>query len=170
MSFVFAVPEFVDAAAAELSTIGAAISQANAAAALPTTPVVAAGGDEVSAAIAALFGSHAQEYQAISAQVTAFHDQFVRNLQAAVSSYAGTEAVNVEQQLLNAVNAPSQLLTGRPLIGDGANGTAPGPGPAATPGSWATVEPVGLAGMLARPPLLVPMALPEQAVVAATLG
>ncbi|SON61325.1 putative PE-PGRS family protein PE_PGRS54 [Mycobacterium simulans] len=56
MSFVFAVPEFMDAAAAELSTIGAAISQANAAAALPTTSVVAAGGDEVSVAIAALFG------------------------------------------------------------------------------------------------------------------
>ncbi|SON61326.1 putative PE family protein PE23 [Mycobacterium simulans] len=46
--------------------------------------------------------------------MAAFHDQFVRNLQAGVSSYAGAEAVNVEQQLLNAVNAPSQLLTGAP--------------------------------------------------------
>nr|VTO98106.1 PE family protein [Mycobacterium riyadhense] len=47
----------------------------NSAAAAPTTAVLAAGVDEVSAAIAVLFESHAQAYQAISAQVLAFHDQ-----------------------------------------------------------------------------------------------
>ncbi|MCV7076127.1 PE family protein, partial [Mycobacterium szulgai] len=126
MSFVFAVPEFVDAAAAELSQLGAAISQANVAAAIPTTAVAAAGADEVSAAIAALFGSHAREYQSISADVAAFHSQFVRNLQAGAGAYLSAESLNVEQQLLNAVNAPSQVLTGRSLIGNGVDGTAPG--------------------------------------------
>lgn len=45
--------------------------------------------------------------------------------------YAAAEAANawsvqsVEQDVLAAVNAPFQVLLGRPLIGDGANG-APG--------------------------------------------
>ena len=65
MSFVSVAPEMVAAAAADLAGIGSAISAANAAAAVPTTEVVAAAADEVSAAIAALFGAHAQEYQAI---------------------------------------------------------------------------------------------------------
>ncbi|WP_140032032.1 PE family protein, partial [Mycobacterium tuberculosis] len=45
-------PELVAAAAADLTGIGQAISAANAAAAGPTTQVLAAAGDEVSAAIA----------------------------------------------------------------------------------------------------------------------
>jgi hypothetical protein len=43
----------------------------------PTTGVVAAAEDEVSAAIALLFSNHAQEFQALSAQAGAFHTQFV---------------------------------------------------------------------------------------------
>jgi len=38
------------------------------------------GADDASAAIAALFASHAQEYQALGAQTQAFHDQFVNAL------------------------------------------------------------------------------------------
>ncbi|WP_142995513.1 PE family protein, partial [Mycobacterium persicum] len=130
MSFVFAVPELVDAAATELAGIGSAISNANAAAAFPTTAIAAAGADEVSAAIAALFGAHAQAYQAVSAQLATFHEQFVRTLQVSVGAYASTDAAAAvaaaEQQLLEVVNGPSRLLTGRPLIGDGADGIAPG--------------------------------------------
>ncbi|POX98330.1 PE family protein, partial [Mycobacterium kansasii] len=130
MSFVIAVPEYVDAAATELGRIGSTISQANVLAAFPTTTIAAAGTDEVSVALAALFGSFGQQYQAISEQMTAFHDQFVRNLQAAVNAYASTDAANAlaaaGQQVTNAVNGPTQALTGRPLIGDGADGIAPG--------------------------------------------
>lgn len=39
---------------------------------------VYAAADEVSAAIAELFGAHGQEFQALSAQASAFHDRFVR--------------------------------------------------------------------------------------------
>ncbi len=126
-------PELVAAAAADLTGIGQAISAANAAAAGPTTQVLAAAGDEVSAAIAALFGTHAQEYQALSARVATFHEQFVRSLTAAGSAYATAEAANasplqaLEQQVLGAINAPTQLWLGRPLIGDGVHG-APGTG------------------------------------------
>ncbi|WP_191496828.1 PE family protein, partial [Mycobacterium simulans] len=127
MSFVYAVPEMINAAAADLAGIGSAVSAANAAAAFSTTAGAAAGSDEGSAAIAAVFGAHAQDYQALSAQVARFHDQFVRNLQGGVGAYAAAEATNVaEQQLLDLVNAPSLALTGRALIGDGANGISPG--------------------------------------------
>lgn len=76
MSLVIVAPETVAAAALDVARIGSSIGAANAAAAGSTTSVLAAGADEVSAAIATLFGSHAREYQAISTQVAAFHDRF----------------------------------------------------------------------------------------------
>lgn len=123
MSFVIAVPEFLSAAATDLANLDSTISAANAAASIPTTGVLAAGADDVSAAIAALFGAHAQAYQTISAQAATFHAQFVQTLSAGAGAYANAEAANVQQSLLNAINAPTQALLGRPLIGDGA---APG--------------------------------------------
>ncbi|KAA1245683.1 PE family protein [Mycobacterium simiae] len=86
--------------------------------------MLAAVEDEVSQAVAALFSARAQTYQAVSAQAGAFHAQFMQALIAGADSYAITEAANASplQQLLNAINAPSQALTGRPLIGDGAAG------------------------------------------------
>ncbi|WP_152311749.1 PE family protein, partial [Mycobacterium tuberculosis] len=90
----------------------------------PTMALLAAGADEVSAAVAAVFSSYAQQYQALSAAAAAFHDQFVRALAAGAGAYAGAEAANVEQQLLNAINAPTLALLGRPLIGNGADGAA----------------------------------------------
>lgn len=47
MSFVFAVPEMVAATASDLASLGAALSEATAAAAIPTTQVLAAAADEV---------------------------------------------------------------------------------------------------------------------------
>ncbi len=77
MSFVIAAPEAVASAASNLASIGSTIGEANAAAAAPTTGVVAAAEDEVSAAIATLFSSHAQDFQALGAQAAAFHSPFV---------------------------------------------------------------------------------------------
>ena len=94
MSFVFASPDAVTAAAGDLTTIGSAINAANAAAARSTTQIVAAARDEVSAAIAALFGCHGQEFQALSAQTALFHDEFVRALTSGGFTYAATEAAN----------------------------------------------------------------------------
>src|SRR5580692_1779886 len=130
MSFVIAAPDVITAAATDLAGIGSTISNANAAAVAHTTGLLAAGADEVSAAIAAAFGAHGQAYQTASTQVTAFHEQFVRAMGAGAASYASAEAANasplqtLEQQALNLINAPSQALLGRPLIGDGTNGTA----------------------------------------------
>ena len=94
MSFVIAAPEMVTTAASDLANIGSAISAANHAAATPTTRVLAAGADEVSAQIAALFGAHAQGYRALSAQAAAFHEQFVQALRGGAASYASAEAAN----------------------------------------------------------------------------
>ncbi len=119
MSFVLISPEVVSAAAGDLANVGSTISAANKAAAAATTQVLAAGADEVSARIAALFGMYGLEYQAISAQVAAYHQQFVQTLRTGAASYMLAEATNVEQNLLNLINAPTQTLLGRPLIGDG---------------------------------------------------
>jgi hypothetical protein len=77
-----------------LSGIGSTLSATNAAAAAPTTGVVPAAADEVSALTAAQFAAHAQMYQAISAQATAVHELFVNTLSMSSGSYAITEAAN----------------------------------------------------------------------------
>ncbi|WP_142272024.1 PE family protein, partial [Mycobacterium shinjukuense] len=69
MSFVIAAPEALLAAASDFAGIGSMIDAANAVAAAPTVGVLAAGADEVSTRVAALFGGYAREYQAHSAAV-----------------------------------------------------------------------------------------------------
>lgn len=94
MSYVFATPEWVAAAATDLASIGSTINAASAAAAMPTSAVMAAGADDVSALIAALFGAHAQAYQQLSAQAAMFHEQFVQLMTSGANLYAGAEAAN----------------------------------------------------------------------------
>jgi len=140
-SFVIAQPEVMAAASSDLTGIGSSISAANAAAAPATTSVVAAAEDEVSAVISELFGGYARQYQALSAQVALFHEQFVQALSSGGLAYAAAEAANalplqgVEQGLQSLIVSPVQLLTGRPLIGNGANGAA-GTGAAGGAGGW----------------------------------
>jgi hypothetical protein len=94
MSFVTTQPEALSAAAGSLQGIGTAVNAQNAAAAAPTTGVVPAAMDEVSALTAAQFVAHAQLYQAVSAQAHAIHEMFVNTLRTSATSYAATEAVN----------------------------------------------------------------------------
>lgn len=135
MSYVLATPEMVAAAANNLAQIGSTLSAANAAALAPTTGVLAAGADEVSAAVASLFSGHAQAYQTLGTQAAAFHERFIQALSTAAGAYGSAEAANASplQQALNVINAPTQTLLGRPLIGNGTNG-APGTGQAGGPG------------------------------------
>ncbi|MGO9926550.1 MAG: PE family protein [Mycobacterium sp.] len=94
MSFVTTQPEMLSTAAGDLASIGSALTAQNAAAAAPTTGVVPAAADEVSAVTAAQFAMHGQTYQAVSAQAAAIHDQFVAMLGSSAASYAATEAAN----------------------------------------------------------------------------
>ncbi|TDK96957.1 PE family protein [Mycobacterium paragordonae] len=91
MSSLTVSPEVVSQAASDVARIGSDVSAGSAAAVGPTTQVAAAAGDEVSAAIAALFGTHAREYQAVAAQAASFQDQFVAALRSAAAEYAGAE-------------------------------------------------------------------------------
>jgi hypothetical protein len=94
MSFVDIVPEMLSAAAGNLQAIGSAVSARNAAAHAPTTGLLPAAADEVSALTAMQFATHAQLYQTVSTQASAMHQMFVTMLAASAHSYATTEAAN----------------------------------------------------------------------------
>ncbi|WP_156452677.1 PE family protein, partial [Mycobacterium gordonae] len=134
-SFVFLAPEVLGTASADLNGIASAVRAANVAAAGVTTRIATAAADEVSLAIAELFGGFGSEYQALSAQATQFHHQLVASLRTADAAYALAEATNaaplqsIGQNILGAINSPTQTLFQRPLIGDGVSG-APGSGAA----------------------------------------
>ena len=125
MSLLLAVPESLVAAASDVAGIGSTLSMANAAAAAPTTGVLAAAADEVSTQVAALFSQHAQGYQQLSARAAAFHQQFVQAMTTSASSYTAAEA-DVAQTLVNTVKGPAQAVLAHSLIGSGATTAAGG--------------------------------------------
>ncbi len=164
MSYVVAAPEFVVAAAHDLATIGSNLSMANAAAVFPTSGVMAAGADEVSATIAALFGAHAQAYQALSAQAALFHQQFVQLMSHGAGEYALTEAANASP--LNTVQQGALSAT------PAASATAAMPGattvPAAPPPAVAAMTRVSpAAGIPVTPAALTTASAPAAAMPAA---
>src|SRR6185437_692700 len=110
MSFLSVVPEQIEFAAQDLASIRSALAESSAAAAAPTTGVLAAAEDEVSIAIASVFGGFGRQYQALSVQAAAFHEEFVNALSAGVRSYVATELANAESNLLHPVSAPAQGL------------------------------------------------------------
>lgn len=112
MSYVIAAPEYVAAAATDLAGIGSAISDASTFAAGPITGVAApAGADEVSAGISALFAAHAADFQTISAQAAAFHDQFVQLMRLGAQQYGVSEAANLASFQTGSA-MPAQPLAG----------------------------------------------------------
>ena len=113
MSYLFLTPDAVTSATSDLANIGSSIQTANAAAAAQTTSVLAAGEDEVSAAIAALFTNHGQAYQALSAQAEAFHAQFVQALFSSAGAYGATEAANVSAMATSARRSDPFRALGR---------------------------------------------------------
>jgi PE family/PE-PPE domain len=94
MSYVLTTPEMLAAAATDVGNIGSTISTASSNAAGPTAGLLPAAEDEVSAAIAKLFGAYGQEYQAVVSQATAFHNEFTQALAAAGNAYLEAEAAN----------------------------------------------------------------------------
>ncbi len=102
MSLLSLIPESVASASGNLESLGSALRSASAAAASQTTAITAPAADEVSAAITALFGTHAQEFQALSAQAAAFHEGFVNLLNGGAAEYVSTEIANATQTLLSA--------------------------------------------------------------------
>lgn len=156
MSFTVAQPDWIHAAGAQLAGIRSELEAAHAAAAASTTALAPAAADEISTALAALFAGVGRDYQALGAQANAFHQRFAEALTEAAAAYGTTEAGNVtplqtlggniasalaaqpeaiaagplqtiEQDILGVINAPTEALLGRPLIGNGAAGSAANP-------------------------------------------
>jgi hypothetical protein len=94
MSFVTMQPEILTAASNDLQAIGATVSAQNAASAAPTTGLIPAAADAVSALTAGQFNAHAAAYQAVSNQAAAIHQMFVETLRSSAGSYAATEVAN----------------------------------------------------------------------------
>jgi PE family len=105
MSSLVADPELIETAAQDLVGIRAALGEATASASVHMTGVATAAADEVSTAIATVFGKYGQEFQAVGAQASAFHDEFVNLLKGGAGAYLSTEIANAEQNLLPALNA-----------------------------------------------------------------
>lgn len=118
MTFFAATPESLASAAADLADVRWALEAARAAVAGPTTGLVAAAADEVSAAAAALFAGYGQEFQAISLQANIFHQKFVETLSAGAGSYLAAETLNASPlQPLPAASISTLIMggTGNPI-------------------------------------------------------
>jgi hypothetical protein len=112
MSFVTTVPEALAAAASQLEGIGTSMASENAAVAAPTTGVLPAAADEVSALQASIFSTYGQLYQTLSVQAQAIHQQFVNTLDTSASSYAATEAANQAGAASTPLSGLGSLLGG----------------------------------------------------------
>ena len=95
MSFLTTVPAALMAASDDLAGVDSVMAAQNAAVAGPTTGVMPAAADVVSALIATQFAAHAQMYQAVGAMAAEVHHLLVRTLAVDAGSYAGTEAANL---------------------------------------------------------------------------
>ncbi|WP_085101644.1 PE family protein [Mycobacterium paraense] len=116
MSFVAAAPETMGAVAGDLAGIGSSLREATAAAAGQTTAITSAAADDVSLAISDLFGSYGQQFQTMSAQAAAFHNEFVRVLNAGAAAYVSTEIANAQQAISGGFTA-SGAAASTPLLG-----------------------------------------------------
>ena len=101
MSFVIAAPDLVERAASDLIGIRSSLAEAASTAAFPTTGIASAAHDEVSIAVAAMFGDVGREFQVLSARAQLFHAQFVELMNAGAGAYAAAETANAAQALLN---------------------------------------------------------------------
>ncbi len=83
-------------------------------AAARTTQILPAAQDEVSVAIAGLFGTHAQEFHALSTQASAFHQNFVQTLTKGAGAYAAaeTQQFGLLQSIVHAAQPVWDFLAG----------------------------------------------------------
>lgn len=123
LSFISVGAEVMAAAAADLATIGSNIAEADACAAASITGVIPAAEDEVSTAIAGLFGLYAGDFRNLSAQAAAFHSRLVQGVNVAAQAYTFAEASNTSalqtaaQDVLDVMEAPARPLLGHWLFG-----------------------------------------------------
>ncbi len=131
MTYLVNEPQMLAAVAADVDGIGSAMSAANAAAAGPTSGLLAPAADEVSATIAELFGAYGQEYRALVAQAAAFNTEFSRALAAAGGAYAAAEAA--ASNALGTLQADAQSLVSGGAAASGGTPFVDPPNPLTAP-------------------------------------
>jgi PE family protein/PPE family protein len=123
MSFLTALPEALQAAAAQLSGLGSTFEAQSTAIAAPTTGIAPAAADEVSALQSQLFSTYGTLYQQISAQATAIQQQIASTLGLNGGSYSNAEATNAASAAAGtAPNFWDQVVSGFQAV-LGGNGT-----------------------------------------------
>ena len=86
MTYLLTEPQTLAWVATDIEELGSAITAANTAAASPISGLAPAAADEVSDAIAKLFGAYGRQYQAVATRAAAFHTNFTDALAAAGSA------------------------------------------------------------------------------------
>ncbi|TDK85639.1 PE family protein [Mycobacterium paragordonae] len=142
MSPLFVAPEAVSAASSDLEDLGASVRAAIHAAADRTGQIAPAAADEISQAIANVFGAHAEEFQAVSSTAAAFHDKFVDTLRTGAAHYLSAELANAQQTSTDLLNTSSRApLDGVGYgTGAGAEGTTVSLFPSQSLGSFGPFE------------------------------
>ena len=132
MASLLAQRHLMAAAAADVAEIRSAIGAAKSAAAGPTTGVVAAAADEVSAAPLSCSADTPRSIRRVLKQASVFHEEFAAALAGAGNAYTQAEAANASaiSGALRTLTSPIQSLLGGggatpALLGGGGGSPAP---------------------------------------------
>ena len=112
MSFVTAQSPALMAAATKLQHLGTVMAAQNAAAAMPTSDVIPAAADGVSAMQATQFSAYGTWYQQVSKQAEAVHQMLVNTLGSNAGSYGDAESTNQATTGSNSLTGLLNSLTG----------------------------------------------------------
>jgi PE family/PPE-SVP subfamily C-terminal region len=150
MSFLTTLPEELLAAQALLGGITSNLAAQNAGAAAPTTTILPAAADPVSAQQAAIFAAYGTQYQTVAAEAQTLMEQYGATLGVSSNSYGTTEAANAAASTLSSAAAPAAALPGgnpldviQYLLGGTGNYSAGLGGPFSLSGNGANILNIG---------------------------
>lgn len=115
MAYLTTQPAELTAAAAILEGVNTVMASQSMAVATPTTGVIPAAADQVSALQAAQFSAYGTLYQQISAQAQVIHQQIASTLAGSAGSYDVAEAANTQSTGL--IGTLTGMLTGNSTTG-----------------------------------------------------
>jgi hypothetical protein len=140
MSFLTAIPEELLAVSAQLAAITTSLTAQNAGAAEPTTTIIPAASDPVSAQQAGIFAAYGAMYQQIAAEAQTIQQQYASTLGLSSGTYSSTEAANAAQTALGG-SGPLDVV--QYLLGGTGNYSAGLGGPFSLSGNAANILNIG---------------------------
>jgi hypothetical protein len=140
MSFLTAIPEELLAVSAQLAAITTSLTAQNAGAAEPTTTIIPAASDPVSAQQAGIFAAYGAMYQQIAAEAQTIQQQYASTLGLSSGTYSSTEAANAAQTALGG-SGPLDVV--QYLLGGTGNYSAGLGGPFSLSGNGANILNIG---------------------------